>query len=1047
MTSAAKFKENDDVRLAGSPRSKGIVRGGPYDHGTGPQYDVEWMLPQHGRHFHPEEDLEPFSQADAPRWGGSGEFLSHLGLAKLVDPFTNVLLSMGWSRTEFHPYQFIPALQFVQHARHGLLIADEVGLGKTIEAALVLRELMARARMDRVLVVCPANLRSKWQDELSRRFDLKFDLLRGAELEERLKRMQRDGIEPALRAIVSFESIRRGEDGPDPAGGGVRRAIDESGIIFDLVIFDEAHHMRNAPTKTSRVGRALSEQSDHVLLLSATPLQTDRDDLLTLLRLLEPSVFRDMTADDLDQFLEPNRGINAALEELSRLQADPRRVAEGMREAASTPYGAALRGNAMFSGWLRRLGAVNSLGPDQIIDLRRVLHDAHTLAPHYCRSRKREVQPDPPQRRPDVRNVQLGEPEQAFYDALIDYLKQREGARAGNLAPSFAVITRERIAASCLRAARDVLDALLNEDAPGIDDDALGYEGEDSAIRDDDPSFPARPSGPDPAAEAVRAAADALPDSDAKMDELIELIDRLLAARPDRKMLVFTTFRGTLAYLQERLEREAIGFASVSGAVPVAERPELIERFREDGEQRVLLSTEVAAEGVDLQFCDAVINYDLPWNPMRVEQRIGRIDRFGQEAETVAVASFNVSDTIDSRILDRLYHRINVFEESIGELEPIFRQAIPELQADIFAGDLTPAEQQRKADDRILQIEDERDRRERLASSAAQLMGHGPLLMAEIETAEQSGRYVSAAEAEAVVRKWIAELDRPDSRLEPGRQPGLRRLSLGRAAVEAARKIMTNERLEDDDAGRLFARLAVGDAVEVTFERAVAVRRRAIPFIHIGHPIVRAAVELLRQIPDAGWIGRMCAFRIPAEHRRELLKRFTGGGVCLAIFRFTVHDGIAAGRPELRIAPIAVDIADQPRELPSDLAAQLMGFLPSAEAIAGAPLVSESALRAALDAAHRFAARRRSEILALQRDTRRARLAQERANIERTLGDKIDAAERRAASATDQRIKRMRQGQLRNLRSELEDRLAELRADREPTASWELIAAAVFTAA
>ena len=334
MTSAPKFNPNDDVRRVGSPRSKGIVRGGPYDRGSGPQYDVEWVLPQHGRGFVPEPDLEPFLAAAGPGWTGRGEFLSHLGLVKLVDPFTNVLLSMGWSRTEFHPCQFIPALQFVQHARHGLLIADEVGLGKTIEAALVLRELTARARMDRVLVVCPANLRSKWQGELSRRFDLKFDLLRGAEPEEILKRMQRDNVEPALRAIVSFESIRRGEDGPHPGGGGVRRAIEESGITFDLVIFDEARHMRNAPTRTAR-------------------------------------------------------------------------VAAGMREAASTAYGAALRDNPMFADWLRRLGRGKPLGPDHIIDLRRVLHDAHTLAPHYSRSRKRE---------------------RVFHHAQIEYLKQREGA-------------------------------------------------------------------------------------------------------------------------------------------------------------------------------------------------------------------------------------------------------------------------------------------------------------------------------------------------------------------------------------------------------------------------------------------------------------------------------------------------------------------------------------------------------------------------------------------------------------------------------------------
>ena len=1046
MTSAAKFKENDDVRLAGSPRSKGIVRGGPYDHGTGPQYDVEWMLPQHGRHFHPEEDLEPFSQADAPRWGGSGEFLSHLGLAKLVDPFTNVLLSMGWSRTEFHPYQFIPALQFVQHARHGLLIADEVGLGKTIEAALVLRELMARARMDRVLVVCPANLRSKWRDELLQRFDLRFDLLSRTDLTERFERAARDGVEPLIRAIASFESIRWEENRPDGAADGIRRALEESGITFDLVIADEAHHMRNPATKTSRIGRALSEQADHVLLLSATPLQTDRDDLLTLLRLLEPAVFNDMNPARLDEFLAPNRGINAALQELSRLPADPARIAACMRDAVAAPQGGALRSNAMFGHWLRRLGNLKALDPDQIVDLRRALHDAHTLAPYYSRSRKREVQVGAPLRRPHVEPVELAAGEQRFYDALIDYLKIRHGARPGGLAPSFAVIIRERIAASCLRAARDVLDVLLAEGD-------LGYEGADTEIGAGDGESESRParSAPDgdmaAATEAARSAAADLPVADAKMDALIRMIQGLLEADPGRKMLVFTTFRRTLAYLEERLEREAVGFASVSGAVPVAARPALIEEFRDDEHQRVLLSTEVAAEGVDLQFCDAVINYDLLWNPMRVEQRIGRIDRFGQEAGIVTVASFKVSETNDSRILDKLYERINVFEESIGELEPIFRQAIPELQASILAPGLTRAEQEQRANDRILQIEQERDHREHLAAEAAKLMGHGPLLAAEIETAERSGRYVSAPEAEAVVVWWLSELGGGNSRVGPRRADGLRGLKLDRTAVEAARQAMAEERIEDSGSGRLLARLAAGDSVDVTFDRAVAADRRTVPFIHIGHPIVRAAIARLRQIPDAGWIGRMCAFRIPRAERGELLEQITGWGALLAICRLSVYDGIADRGPELRIAPVAVDIANRPKALPHEIAERLMGLVAAAPAVDGVPIIPESPLNAALDLVPRLAEERRQAILDRQRASRKALIAQQRETLDRTYAAKIGAARRRADSAANERIKRMHQGRLRNLRAERDDKLAELRADQEPAAEIETIAAAVFTAA
>ena len=185
----------------------------------------------------------------------------------------------------------------------------------------------------------------------------------------------------------------------------------------------------------------------------------------------------------------------------------------------------------------------------------------------------------------------------------------------------------------------------------------------------------------------------------------------------------------------------------------------------------------------------------------------------------------------------------------------------------------------------------------------------------------------------------------------------------------------------------------------------------------------------------------------PPEHRAGLLERFSGWGVCLAIFRFAVHDGVAAGGPELRIAPIAVDIADRPHELPPDLADQLMGFLPSAEAISGPPVIPESALAAALEAAPGFAEQRRLDAIDMQRISRKARVAQQRETLNRTFGAKIGAAERRAAAAADERIKRMQQGKLRNLRAELEDRLADLRADREPTAEMQMIAAAVFTSA
>src|SRR5690606_32665390 len=136
-------------------------------------------------------------------------------------------------------------------------------------------------------------------------------------------------------------------------------------------------------------------------------------------------------------------------------------------------------------------------------------------------------------------------------------------------------------------------------------------------------------------------------------------------------------------------------------------RAQIIEDFRQDEGARIIVSTEVGSEGLDLQFCNAVVNYDLPWNPMRVEQRIGRIDRYGQSSPKVAVVSLYANGTIDTRILSRLYERIGVFEASIGELDPILGPEVRELQMGAFQEGLNPAELERQVEDGLRRIAEE----------------------------------------------------------------------------------------------------------------------------------------------------------------------------------------------------------------------------------------------------------------------------------------------------------------------------------------------------
>jgi len=167
---------------------------------------------------------------------------------------------------------------------------------------------------------------------------------------------------------------------------------------------------------------------------------------------------------------------------------------------------------------------------------------------------------------------------------------------------------------------------------------------------------------------------------DSKLQAFLNLLEELRRSGTKR-VLVFSFFRHTLAYLREQLSKKGVACALIWGDTPHEERPSIIDEF-EAGKFEVLLSSEVAAEGLDLQFCDCLVNYDLPWNPMRIEQRIGRLDRYGQKHDVVRVYNLVLSGTIEDRILYRCLQRIGVFEHTIGGLEPIIGEIMEELRRD-----------------------------------------------------------------------------------------------------------------------------------------------------------------------------------------------------------------------------------------------------------------------------------------------------------------------------------------------------------------------------
>ena len=972
-----------------------------------------------------ERDLAVVDQGQL-RFVDADEFRADLALAKYIRDFVDVLFSIGASRTQFLVYQYKPVLQFVQQQSHGLLIADEVGLGKTIEAALILRELMARGAVRRVLVVCPANLREKWAEELRNRFSIELQDLRSADFRAFRREFDRAGIWPTFYGVTSLEGLRRQE---------VKRVIQETGVHFDLVIVDEAHHLRNPSTRSFDIGEILSDQSDHILLLSATPIQTGASDLLSLLRLIEPSEFTGETLDELDVRLEPNRHLNAALAELSEPLPDLSRTSAALDSVLATPFGAGFGDDEVFMSWLHQLEDRRELGVEETVRLRRDLQSRHTLAPFYTRTRKRDVQ-EAAKRRARTIEVQLTDQERAFYDAWVEFVIALHEYKSPHVPPGFATVQRERQAASSLPAARDRVDALvkdiaIEQDMESSDTDRL-FGAESTRHR--------RPLQEGMrlvrfgrARMELRAAADQLSDRDSKLDRLIELIQDLLSERPDRKMLVFTFFKTTLRYLESALAEAGVSVLSISGDDPPDRRPEIVREFRQDPLCHILLSTEVGSEGLDFQFCDAVINWDLPWNPMRVEQRIGRIDRFGQEAAEVVVASFFVRDTIDTRVLRRLYERIQVFEEAIGAVEPILGPVIQELQRGVFSGGFNAAEQEQLANDAALRVENLRQEQEQFEAQRVALLGQEDLLLNDIRDIRRSGRYISPTENRAVVRRWLKREDPTGRGLTKAGLNGVEQLHISGAALNRAMAWMDEQRI-GVSTDEFFGKALSAGFCPVSFDQDALEERDWLVFLHSGHPVLRYAVHLLVQSEPPDWIERIGCFTLPDP----LSVPDIAGPIALAVFSL---DTVTATHRESML-PIALDI-NTLEERPG-IADLLLGCLHEATEPTPPAWIDEETVRLVEQAAHSFAEarRRREEVAAITHDG--ARLSVEAAQLRRSYAARIARRQAIGQQVENENIKRLYEGEVRNLRSELEDRLTRLSNAPSPVVQLELLSLALF---
>ena len=756
------------------------------------------------------------------------EFSTFLIVKKLETPLSDNLYTFYNSRTQFEAYQFKPVLKFLNSVDQRLLIADEVGLGKTIEAGIILEELDARLKgLSRVLIVCPATLVQKWQGELRSRFSEEFRILRSADVAHFLDRYATYGDAEQLRGICSQETLRRFTDD-----------LNEHRVHFDLVVVDEAHHWRNPGTRLSELGEVLSEYSDSLLMLTATPLHLGSENLFNLFRIMLPQQFGDFGV--FQNLIEPNQHINAA----SGLLSQPAAALKELKKVEGTSQKTRFLDNPYYRECIGLLSQGRELAAKDVVHVKRRLVELNSLSHIFTRTKKRDVEVDFPVRQARTVNVEYSPEEMDFYNAVTDFVEKRFIADWDSAQGiSFARIMPQRQVASCIPAMRSYLKEQATAKSLLIPRD---WEGDDIGERTNGRSKTG--SSEQEAARRLLRAMDNLGDRDTKFTQFLDALRKLEVEFSEQgiapKVIVFSYFKRTLDYLNRRLADS--GYAKqcvmIHGDINPKVRERTVERFRDKPEITILLSSEVGSEGLDFQFCNAMFNYDLPWNPMKVEQRIGRLDRYGQKSDKILIYNFSTKNTIDDIILERLYHRINIFEQYIGDLEEILGDQIADLTREMFNPRLNFQQKADRAEQTALAIENQIRGLEEFESQSSRFLGQDNFFDEEISAIKETKRFITSQEVQLLLTSFLRMVDTSTTLRSPRKS---RENVYILRADEAFRRFF--RAFSDGMNGReeVIRELEKEGGTPVTFEVEEASADRQLMFLTIHHPIVRSIVKYL----------------------------------------------------------------------------------------------------------------------------------------------------------------------------------------------------------
>ena len=795
--------------------------------------------------LHADFDLsDPFERCKSGTFGSYSEYSKKNTTFKISNSNNSTISSLKASKTLFRAYQFKPLLKFLNSPNRRLLVADEVGLGKTIEAGHIMLELKARRELRNVLIICPMSLQGKWKAELFEKFGLSFKIYdSNKDLITDLQDRAHD-----VHAIINYEKIRmprsKEKDDEEPRAQKSKETTNlvsyllESSTRFSLVLCDEAHKMRNRETQTYKGAEIIMSTADAALFLTATPIMISEKNLYNLLHLLDNTrYFNDQI------FLNRMAENRPFVEALTCLNNDKMPLKDILMQLLTSMVETSFSANdsEIYSS-SRQIGDLFKNDPvfKEIIKLmngeedtkkirarlQHLLSSMSVMNTVFSRTRKREVTTDMSQaeRSPHACKVDLHKDEQEEFDRVInDYTDDNSyvddwGKERMSFGKMLGLVQRKRQIASSVY-------GFLN-DEEDLDKGIDRYQ-----------NYP-----------------------DAKVEMLAKIINEVWQSGT-KKLVVFAVFRRTLKYLAIRLKK--LGFNALIIHGQIENRAELLHQFKTNPNIQVLLSSEVGSEGLDMQFCNSMVNYDLPWNPMVVEQRIGRIDRFGQKAKVVNIYNIVVAGSIQEEIYMRLLERIGIFKGTIGDLEAILdapvngamsiQDVYNKMEKEFFTKELSAADRERKISEVERAIENEKENLQHLQEGLSNTLTNDAYFRDEINRILYNNAYVTEQELqnylESVIRQKLTtcSLDFVEK--------GIMEFKVAQSDANALRNFLVQYEDRTSDESRINAsqfKHKVEDAQKflLTFSQEAAYENPTLNYLNIYHPMIQACLNYFKQNDD-----------------------------------------------------------------------------------------------------------------------------------------------------------------------------------------------------